>query len=124
MKFVRFSALSNGRLCPPGNIPGTHLCKRLSQPQGRRAVRRIMSMKNSNDTIGNRTRDIPTCRDFVSSILITWQMQKRRDRPSIHLVLASLIYIDISHICYPKLPQLTKRNYSTCCPHHEDNAIK
>jgi len=42
----------------PGNIPGTHFCYRLSQPQGRSAVGRIMSMKNFNDTIGNRTRDL------------------------------------------------------------------
>jgi len=46
---------------PPGNIPGTHFCYRLSQPQGHSAAGRIMSMKNSNDTIGNRTRDLPTC---------------------------------------------------------------
>ena len=46
---------------PPGNIPGTHFCQRLSQPQGHSAAGRIMSMKNSNDTIGNRTRDLPTC---------------------------------------------------------------
>jgi hypothetical protein len=26
MKVVRFSALNNGRLYPPGNIPGTHIC--------------------------------------------------------------------------------------------------
>ena len=46
---------------PPGNIPGTHFCQRLSQPQGHSAAERIMSMKKSNDTIGNRTRDIPAC---------------------------------------------------------------
>ena len=46
---------------PPGNIPGTHFCKKLSQPQGHSATGRIMSMKNSNDTIGNRTRDPLTC---------------------------------------------------------------
>ena len=46
---------------PPGNIPGTHFCYRLSQPQGHSAAGRIMSMKNSNDTIGNRTRDLPAC---------------------------------------------------------------
>jgi len=46
---------------PSGNIPGTHFCYRLSQPQGHSAAGRIMSMKNSNDTIGNRTRDLPTC---------------------------------------------------------------
>ena len=44
----------------PENIPGTHFCYRLSQPQGHSAAGR-MSMKNSIDTIGNRTRDLPTC---------------------------------------------------------------
>jgi len=46
---------------PPGNISGTHFCYRLSQPQGHSAAGGIMSMNNSNDTIGNRTRDRPTC---------------------------------------------------------------
>ena len=46
---------------PPGNIPGTHFCWRLSRPQDHRAAGRIMSMKNFNDTIGNRTRDLPAC---------------------------------------------------------------
>jgi len=46
---------------PPENIPGTHLCQRLRRPQGHNAIGRIMSMKNSNDTIGNRTRDLPVC---------------------------------------------------------------
>ena len=52
---------NTGRLYPPVNIPGTHFCWRLSRPQGHSSARRIMSMKNSNDTIGNRTRDLPTC---------------------------------------------------------------
>jgi len=47
---------------PPGNIPGTHFCYGISHPQGHSVAGRIMSMKNSNDTIGNRTRDLPTCR--------------------------------------------------------------
>jgi hypothetical protein len=46
---------------PPGNIPGTHFCYRLSRPQGHSATGRIMSLKNSNDTIGNRTPDLPVC---------------------------------------------------------------
>jgi hypothetical protein len=46
---------------PPGNIPGTHFYWRLSQPQDHSAAGRIMSMKNSNDTIRNRTRDLPAC---------------------------------------------------------------
>jgi len=40
---------------PPGNAPGTHFCQRLSRPQGHSAIGRIMSMKNSNDTIWSRT---------------------------------------------------------------------
>jgi hypothetical protein len=46
---------------PTGNIPGTHFCYRLNQPQGHSAAGRIMSMKISNDTIGNRTRDLLDC---------------------------------------------------------------
>jgi len=48
-------------LPPPGNIPGTHFCHGLSQLQGRSVAGRIMSMKNSNHTIRNRTRDLPAC---------------------------------------------------------------
>ena len=59
MKVVRLSALRTGRLYPPGNIPGTHFCYRLSRPQSHSAARKIMSMKNCNDTIGNRARDLP-----------------------------------------------------------------
>ena len=61
MKVARLSALRTGRFLPPGNIPGTHFCQRLSRPQGHSAAGRTMSMKNSSDTIGNRTRDLPTC---------------------------------------------------------------
>ena len=61
MKVVKLSSLRTGRLYSTGNIPGTYLCWRLSKPQDHSAVGRIMSMKNSNYTIGNRTRDLPTC---------------------------------------------------------------
>jgi hypothetical protein len=44
---------------PPENILSTHFCKRLSQPQGHSVTGRIMLIKNSNDTIRDRTRDIP-----------------------------------------------------------------
>ena len=60
MEVVR-SALRTGRLYPPGSIPGTHFCQRVSRSKGHCAAGRIMSMKNSNDTIGNRTRDLPAC---------------------------------------------------------------
>jgi hypothetical protein len=46
---------------PPGNISGTHFCYRLSRLQDHNAAGRIMSIKNSNDTIGNRFRDLPVC---------------------------------------------------------------
>ena len=43
------------------SIPGTHFCWRLSRSHGHSAAGRIMSMKNSNETITNRTRDLPAC---------------------------------------------------------------
>jgi len=61
MQVVRLSALCAGHLYPPGSIAGTHFCYRLSQPQGHSAAGRIMSKKNSNDIIGNKTRDLPAC---------------------------------------------------------------
>ena len=45
----------------PENTPGTHFCWRLSRPQDHSTKGRIMSLENSNDTIGNRTRDLPVC---------------------------------------------------------------
>jgi hypothetical protein len=46
---------------PPGIIAGTNFCYRLSQLQDHSAAGIIMSMTNSSDTIGNRTRDLPAC---------------------------------------------------------------
>ena len=43
---------------PPGYSPGTHFCLRLSRPHGHSAIGKIMSMKNSNDTIWDRTSDL------------------------------------------------------------------
>jgi hypothetical protein len=53
------SAQSSGRLYLPGNIHGNHFCQSLSRPLGHNPIGSIMSMKNSGDTIGNRTRDRP-----------------------------------------------------------------
>ena len=61
IKVVRLSALRTGRLYLPGNIPGTRFYQRLSRPQDHSVEGRIMSMKNSNDSIGNRTRNLPAC---------------------------------------------------------------
>ena len=46
---------------PPENTPGTHFRKKLSRTQGHSATGRIMSQKNSNDNIGNQTRNLPVC---------------------------------------------------------------
>jgi len=54
-------SLTHRPFLPPGNTPGTHFCYRLSRGQGHSAIGRIMSMQNSNDTIWNRTSDLPIC---------------------------------------------------------------
>jgi hypothetical protein len=46
---------------PQRRIPGTHFCQRLSRPQGHHATGRIKSLKNSSDSIGNRTRNLSAC---------------------------------------------------------------
>jgi hypothetical protein len=59
MKVVRLSVLRTGHLYSSGNIPGTHFYQRLSRLYVHCPAGRIKSMKNSNGTIGNRTRDFP-----------------------------------------------------------------
>jgi hypothetical protein len=61
MKVARLSALRTGRLYPKEVFLVLISVKRLSQPQGHSAAGRIMLTKNSNDTIGNRSRDLPVC---------------------------------------------------------------
>jgi len=46
MKEVWLSAVSTGRLYPPGNIRGSHFGHRLEPPQCNSACHRIVSMKN------------------------------------------------------------------------------
>ena len=43
---------------PPEDITDTHFCYSLSRPQGHSTAGWIISMKNPNDPIGNRTRDL------------------------------------------------------------------
>jgi len=68
MKVIRLSALRTGHLYPPGNSPGTHFCWRLSQLQSHSATGRIMSMKNWNETIGYRIRDLPSVAQFLNQL--------------------------------------------------------
>jgi hypothetical protein len=60
MKLIRLSALRTGRLYPPKKYSWySFLLESGSTPRGHSAAGRIMSMKNSNYTIVNRTRDLP-----------------------------------------------------------------
>ena len=55
---------ANGEICIKVPVPtywSWNFCYRLRQPQGHSATGRIMSLKNSSDTIVNRTRDLPVC---------------------------------------------------------------
>jgi hypothetical protein len=92
------SALRTGRLYLPRNTPGTHFCQRLSRPQGNNAAGRIMSTKNSNDTIGNRTRNLPTCTAVLKPIA----------------PLRARIWVYLNKILYSTLP--CKRNKSEKLP--------
>ena len=65
----RQSALEDGKVVSPTHRPPLRSRKyswysfllEAESTQGHIAAGRIMSMKNSNDTIGNRTRVLPTC---------------------------------------------------------------
>jgi len=46
---------------PIYSLGNTHSCWRLSRPQKHGAAGRTMLKKNSKDTIGNRTRNLPDC---------------------------------------------------------------
>jgi hypothetical protein len=86
MQVASLSARRTARLYAPVNIPGTHFCQRLSRSQGHSAAGRIMSMKNSNYTNGNRTSDLPACsavppkNSYISYIYINQLMQTLRNK--------------------------------------------
>ena len=61
IQVTRLSALCSDRFYPSEDTPGTYFCWRMRRPQSRSAAGRTMSMKNHNDPVGNRTRDLPAC---------------------------------------------------------------
>jgi len=67
-KVVSLSSLSTGRLYPLGNIPSNHFCWKLIRSQGHGAAGKILSMNNSSDIIGNRTRGLPACSEVLQPI--------------------------------------------------------
>jgi hypothetical protein len=58
-QILRQSAHESGKVISPTHWP--HLTQGNIRPQGHSATGRVMSMKNSIDTIGNRSRDLPVC---------------------------------------------------------------
>jgi hypothetical protein len=62
---------------PPGIISDTYVGSRLRQPQGFSAAGRIMSMKNSSDTIGNWSRNLPVCSAVSQPLRHRVPQQKR-----------------------------------------------
>ena len=61
MKVVRLSALRTGHLYSNEIFLVLISVRGWVNPQGHSAAGRIMSMKNSNDTIGNPNRDLAVC---------------------------------------------------------------
>ena len=96
---------------PPRNTPGTHFCQSLSQPLGHSAAGRIVSMKNSIDTIGNRTRDFPACSAVP-------QPSAPPRAPHVHICVYIYIYIYIyiwvDLLLEPSVHNVTVQ-YVWCC---------
>ena len=70
------SAIGTGRFYPKGIFL-------VNQPQGYSADGRIMSMKNSNDTIGNRTHDL--------RLVAQCPNQLRHRAPHIYIIITIII---------------------------------
>ena len=92
---VRLSALRTGRLYHQERHLVLISVRELSRPQGHSAAGRIISLKNSNDTIGNRTRDPPVCSVMQKLVQYTY-------------------YFRNIHFHSTKLKQLCSTDFRTC----------
>jgi hypothetical protein len=125
MNVVRFSAIRTGRLDPTENIPGTHFCSRLSRAQGHR----IMSIRNSNDSIWNRTRNLQACSacatvlfSYVWADFASWRReQSQLTRHSLHRMI-NIFCIMFCHVCTPFIwMQRTLRKNGVVVSLHAEN---
>jgi hypothetical protein len=80
MKVARLSVLRTGRLYPQETFLVLISVNRRSRPQGHSAAGRIMSMKNSNDTIGNRSHDFRFVAQCLNHTASYGAEAKRKDK--------------------------------------------
>ena len=65
---AELSALRSYRTLPPREFVGTHLCQRLSGPQGCRMRTRLHHLNIFKDPVGNITTDLPSCGACISYV--------------------------------------------------------
>jgi hypothetical protein len=102
MKVVRLSALHNGSIYTPWDIPITQFHYWLSRPEGHSVAERIISMKISKNNIGNRTRDFPAVALCLNQL-----------RHRVPLIIISMLSKFCSLRCYSKFVTLFKVLFST-----------
>ena len=101
MKVVRLSALCSGILNPLEIFLVLISVKRSSCHQGHSAARR-MSMKNSNDTIRNRTHNLPACsavpwQTAPSCAPYQWQISENKYEALMGCIISLLSVIHTIH---------------------------
>ena len=103
-KLVSFPTLRNCSIYTPGDIPANQFYYRLRRPQDQCVARTYMLRKISNDSIGNKNRDVSAeAQRFIKL------------RHSMPLVINSVISEFCSFLFFSKFWQLFKFLYSGLC---------